>query len=65
LDHPSWLKPSLVQIKKWNLSFPAGPDFSPDASHGFHTDYQPSFRKDNAQDAWKKLLDWFKKDGVA
>ncbi len=37
----------------------------PDAPHGFHADYRPSYRKDNAQDAWKKLLDWFKKYGVA
>jgi carboxymethylenebutenolidase len=37
----------------------------PDTPHGFHADYRPSYRKDKAEDGWKKLLDWFKKNGVA
>jgi carboxymethylenebutenolidase len=37
----------------------------PDTPHGFHADYRPSYRKDNAEDGWKRLLDWFKKHGVA
>lgn len=37
----------------------------PDTPHGFHADYRPSYRKDKAEDGWKKLLDWFKKHGVA
>jgi carboxymethylenebutenolidase len=37
----------------------------PDTPHGFHADYRPSYRKDNAEDGWKKLLQWFKKNGVA
>lgn len=36
----------------------------PKAPHGFHADYRPSYRKDDAQDAWKRLLEWFKKNGV-
>ena len=37
----------------------------PDTPHGFYADYRPSYRKDKADDAWKRLLGWFKKHGVA
>ncbi len=37
----------------------------PDAPHAFHADYRPSYRKAAAEDAWKKLTEWFKKHGVA
>jgi len=36
----------------------------PDAPHGFHADYRPSYRKGPAEDGWKKLQEWFKKHGV-
>jgi carboxymethylenebutenolidase len=36
----------------------------PDTPHGFHADYRPSYRKDHAEDAWKRLLAWFKNHGV-
>ena len=34
----------------------------PNADHGFHADYRPSYNKEASEDAWKKLLDWFKKN---
>jgi carboxymethylenebutenolidase len=37
----------------------------PDTPHGFYADYRPTYRKDKADDGWKRLLDWFKKNGVA
>lgn len=37
----------------------------PDTPHGFHADYRPTYRKEQAEDGWKRLLDWFKKHGVA
>ncbi|MCU0762256.1 MAG: dienelactone hydrolase family protein [Hydrogenophaga sp.] len=37
----------------------------PDAPHAFHADYRPSFRKEPAEDGWKRALDWFKQHGVA
>ena len=37
----------------------------PDTPHGFHADYRPTFRKDASEDGWKRLLAWFKKNGVA
>jgi carboxymethylenebutenolidase len=36
----------------------------PDAQHGFNADYRPSYNKEAAEDAWKKMLAWFKKYGV-
>ncbi len=37
----------------------------PDAPHAFHADYRPSYRKDAAEDGWKRCLAWFKTNGVA
>jgi carboxymethylenebutenolidase len=37
----------------------------PDTPHAFFADYRPSYRKDKAEDGWQKMLDWFKKNGVA
>ncbi len=37
----------------------------PDAPHGFHADYRPSYRPEAAQDGWRRLQAWFKKYGVA
>ncbi len=36
----------------------------PDAPHGFHADYRPSYRKEAAEDGWKRMLAWFKRYGV-
>jgi carboxymethylenebutenolidase len=37
----------------------------PDAPHAFHADYRPSFRKEPAEDGWKRATDWFRQHGVA
>jgi carboxymethylenebutenolidase len=37
----------------------------PDTPHAFNADYRPSYRKDKAEDGWKRMLEWFKKHGVA
>jgi carboxymethylenebutenolidase len=37
----------------------------PDAPHAFNADYRPSYRKDAAEDGWKRCLEWFKANGVA
>ncbi|MDI1244509.1 MAG: dienelactone hydrolase family protein [Rhodoferax sp.] len=36
-----------------------------DAPHAFHADYRPSYRKDAAEDGFKRALAWFKANGVA
>lgn len=37
----------------------------PDTPHAFHADYRPSYRKEAAEDGWKRCLAWFKQHGVA
>ena len=37
----------------------------PDAGHGFNADYRPSYNPEAAQDAWKRMMAWFKKYGAA
>ncbi len=36
----------------------------PNAPHAFFADYRPSYREKEAQDGWKRLLAWFKQNGV-
>ena len=36
----------------------------PDAPHGFHADYRPSYRKADAEDGWTRMLAWFRTHGV-
>ena len=33
--------------------------------HAFNADYRPSYRKEAADDGWKRMLAWFRKNGVA
>jgi carboxymethylenebutenolidase len=35
-----------------------------EAAHGFHADYRPSYRQADAEDAWKRTLEWFRRFGV-
>jgi carboxymethylenebutenolidase len=37
----------------------------PDTPHGFFADYRPSYRKEQAEDGWRRLVEWFKDHGVA
>ena len=37
----------------------------PDAPHAFHADYRPSYRKEAAEDGFKRAMAWFKTNGVA
>ena len=36
----------------------------PDAPHGFHADYRPSYRKDSAEQGWARALAFLKSHGV-
>ena len=36
----------------------------PDAPHGFHADYRPSYRPEDAEDAWNRAVAWLKRFGV-
>jgi carboxymethylenebutenolidase len=35
------------------------------APHAFYADYRPSYRKEAAEDGWKRMQDWLRKYGVA
>jgi carboxymethylenebutenolidase len=37
----------------------------PEAPHAFYADYRPNYRKDAAEDGWKKMQAWFKQHGVS
>jgi carboxymethylenebutenolidase len=37
----------------------------PDTPHAFNADYRPSYRKEAADDGWKRAVAWFKANGVA
>lgn len=37
----------------------------PNADHGFLADYRPSYNKEAGEEAWKRLLEWFKEKGAA
>ncbi|MEI2735738.1 MAG: dienelactone hydrolase family protein [Rhodoblastus sp.] len=36
----------------------------PGAPHGFHADFRSSYRKEAAEDAWARTLDWLRRHGV-
>ena len=36
----------------------------PDTPHGFHADYRPTYRKEQAEDGWKRLREWFAAHGA-
>ena len=36
----------------------------PDAPHGFHADYRPSYRPEAASDGWERLVAWLRKAGI-
>jgi carboxymethylenebutenolidase len=36
----------------------------PDMPHAFHADYRPSYRKEAAEDGWRRAVAWFKANGL-
>jgi carboxymethylenebutenolidase len=36
----------------------------PGAPHAFFADYRPSYRKEAAEDGWRRMLDWFARFGL-
>jgi carboxymethylenebutenolidase len=60
LESVDQMRKALAEAKK-----PSEIIVFPDAPHGFNADYRPSYRKEIAEDAWKRMLAWFKKHGGA
>ena len=63
------IKGSIRFIKAAREALKSSPSKSeitvyPEAPHGFHADYRPSYRKEDAQDAWSKAIAWFKSHGA-
>ena len=59
VDHIYALRDALKAVGK-NCEFIVYPD----TPHGFNADYRASYRPDQAKDAWKHMLDWFKSHGA-
>lgn len=57
LDHVEALKKALAGNKSQIHVYPEAP-------HAFHADYRPSYRKSEAEDGWRRMLEWFKANGV-
>lgn len=60
---------SLESIEKMRVELAKGKSKSeinvyPNADHGFLADYRPSYNKEAGELAWKRTLDWFKKNGA-
>ncbi|WP_088154450.1 dienelactone hydrolase family protein [Achromobacter xylosoxidans] len=63
---------SMADVDKMRLELAQGPaaakasriDVYPDAPHAFHADYRASYRKAEAEQAWTRMLDWFKQNGL-
>lgn len=58
----------VVEVMQADLKSAKNPSkivIYPDAPHGFHADYRPSYRQDAARDGWKRLQQWFKQHGLA
>ena len=56
----------LETVEKMRAALKAAGNDSPRSSSiptrrtAFHADYRPSYRKDDAEDGWKRLLAWFR-----
>ena len=56
---------SLQSVERMRAALARGTSASeivvyPDAPHGFNADYRPGYRKEAANDGWKRMLAWFK-----
>ena len=68
-DDPGIPPDSIEQMKKALAGGSAAAKRSefvvyPGAPHAFNADYRPSYRKDAADDGWKRCLAWLKANGV-
>ncbi len=62
------IRPDSVERMRALLKEAGGPSeiiVYPEADHGFFADYRPGYRKQDAEDGWKRLLEWFRKHGAA
>lgn len=57
---------NLQEMKRALTQSPSKSDIIiyPNAQHGFHADYRPSYDQKSARDGWSKMLSWFQSHGV-
>ncbi len=63
---------SLAQVEQMKVGLAAGSSAArtssfmvyPDAPHAFHADYRPSYRKEAAEDGWRRGVAWLRAHGV-
>lgn len=67
LDSVDAMKHALAQSAANGNAAAQGSRFQiyPEAGHAFHADYRASYRKDAAEDGWKRMLAWLRQHGVA
>lgn len=58
-EHVAAMKKALADAKS-----PSEIIVYPDAQHGFHADYRPSYNKADAADSWARAAAWLKRHGV-
>ena len=59
----------LADVEKMRAALAAAKNPSeivvfPDAGHGFNADYRPSYRAEDAREAWRQALAWFRRHGA-
>jgi carboxymethylenebutenolidase len=59
----------LTDVEKMSAAIKAARGASriavfPEAGHGFHADYRPSYREQDAKDGWRECLAWFREHGM-
>lgn len=57
--------PAMRQALAKNEKYDSEIVVYPNAQHGFHADYRPSYDEASAKDAWKRMLAHFVKNGVS
>jgi len=57
---------SVVQMQQAVAKGKSGSDLLvyPGVPHAFFADYRASYRKEDAENGWRRLQDWFKKNGL-
>ena len=53
-----------MQAKLEQANSPSEIVLYPDTPHGFHADYRPSYRKQQAEDGWARMRTWFNTHGA-
>ena len=61
----------VEQVEQMRATLKAGGNASSEiviydgAPHAFYADYRPSYRKEAAEDGWRRMQEWFRRHGVA